>query len=265
MKTKSTKNSKFDSSNNQGFDVFISRRFLCFVAVSVLAIGLSACAKGIQQSLPDESSSEPAPQASNQGVNPNPPPAMDDAQPVNDQNTNLILRKYSFIDPQNLIADKMLAQALLYYDQNYNRIKNKNYLTVIDFSKNSSQKRFFIIDMNSGKIWALHVAHGKGSDPDGDGLANIFSNKSGSEASSLGFYLTAETYTGNHGRSLKVDGLSATNSNVRARSVVIHGADYVQEADVKQGRSWGCFALTMSLKDQVIDMIKGGSLMYAVK
>ncbi len=64
---------------------------------------------------------------------------------------------------------------------------------------------------------------------------------------------------------MKVDGLSATNSNVRARSVVLHGAAYVQESDVKQGRSWGCFALTMSLKDQVIDRIKDGSLMYAAK
>lgn len=265
MEKKSTKNSKFDSGNHHGFDVSKTSKFLRIIAISILAVGLSACAKGIQQSLPDESSSEPAAQASNQGVNPNPPPVMDEPQPANDQNTNLILRKYSFVDPQNLIAEKMLAQALLYFDQNYNRIKNKNYLTVIDFSKHSSLKRFFIIDMTSGKVWALHVAHGKGSDPDGDGLANIFSNQSGSEASSLGFYLTAETYTGSHGRSLKVDGLSPTNSNVRARSVVIHGAAYVQEADVKQGRSWGCFALTMSLKDQVIDMIKGGSLMYAMK
>lgn len=235
------------------------------VALGVLSLALSACGKNNMSALPDESESEPTPQASSQGQQASPPPEMTQPETLTDQSLNAVLRKYSFVDSQNLIANKMLAQALQFYDLNYNRIKNKDYVTVVDFSKNSREARFFIIDMNSGKVRALHVAHGKGSDPDGDGLATVFSNVSGSEASSLGFYLTAETYNGNHGLSLKVDGLSPTNSNVRARSVVIHGAAYVQEANVIQGRSWGCFALTMSVKDQVIDLLKGGSLIFATR
>ncbi|MCP5916770.1 murein L,D-transpeptidase catalytic domain family protein, partial [Klebsiella pneumoniae] len=75
--------------------------------------------------------------------------------------------------------------------------------------------RFFIVDMNSGSVWPLHVAHGKGSDSNHDGYAEKFSNTSGSNASSLGYYITAETYNGSNGYSLRLDGMSSTNSNAR--------------------------------------------------
>jgi hypothetical protein len=107
------------------------------------------------------------------------------------------------------------------------------------------------------------VAHGSGSDKANDGYAEKFSNVSGSNASSLGFYMTAETYNGKHGLSLRLDGLSSTNSNVRARAVVIHGASYVSDSDIKAGRSWGCPAVSMASKDKVIKMLKGGSIIYA--
>ena len=85
----------------------------------------------------------------------------------------------------------------------------------------------------------------------------------GSNASSLGYYMTAETYTGSHGYSLRLDGLSSTNSKVRSRAIVVHGADYVEEAAVIQGRSWGCPAVAMANRTTVINMIKGGSIIYA--
>jgi hypothetical protein len=112
-------------------------------------------------------------------------------------------------------------------------------------------------------VKSIHVAHGKGSDSNNDGYATNFSNKVNSEASSLGFYLTAETYHGNHGLSLRLDGLSSTNSKARERSVVLHGADYVREAEVKAGRSWGCPAVSMALRGDVIELLKGGSLIFA--
>jgi len=117
--------------------------------------------------------------------------------------------------------------------------------------------------MKSGAVQAVHVAHGSGSDPRNTGRATVFSNEDGSNCSSLGYYLTAETYDGKHGYSCRMDGLSTTNSNVRERAVVIHGADYVHDSDVKQGRSWGCFALAMTMRTSVIDRLKGGSLIYA--
>ncbi|HWU45027.1 MAG TPA: murein L,D-transpeptidase catalytic domain family protein, partial [Bdellovibrio sp.] len=70
-------------------------------------------------------------------------------------------------------------------------------------------------------------------------------------------------YDGSHGYSLSLDGLSSTNSNVRSRAIVVHGADYVSEADVIQGRSWGCPAVAMENRTKLIDMIKNGSIIYA--
>lgn len=174
-----------------------------------------------------------------------------------------ILRRYAYVDKSKTINPNILSKALIFYHNNQSRIDNKNYLSVIDFSLRSTVARFFIINMQSGEVWAIHTAHGRGSDEDHDGYADQFSNVSGSNASSLGYYLTAETYDGSHGLSLRLDGLSSTNSQARARAVVIHGADYVSESSVIQGRSWGCPAVASELRTQVINMLKGGSLIYA--
>jgi hypothetical protein len=188
-----------------------------------------------------------------------------DESNISDTERAAILAKYNHLDPNKIVPSNALSSAVIYYDRNQSRIRNKKYMSVIDFSKSSKQSRFFIINMDSGAVWAIHVAHGKGSDSNHDGYADKFSNSSGSNASSLGYYLAAETYSGKHGLSLKLDGLSSTNSNARARAVVIHGASYVKEASVIQGRSWGCPAVTMSYRDKVIGLLKGGSLIYATK
>ena len=65
----------------------------------------------------------------------------------------------------------------------------------------------------------------------------------GSKMTSLGTYVTAETYYGKHGLSLRLDGLDKENSRARERAIVIHGADYVTPDRTKMGRSWGCPAL----------------------
>jgi hypothetical protein len=176
---------------------------------------------------------------------------------------NEVLARYDYLDPQNIVPSQSLAEAVLYFDKNKTKIANKNYLAVIDFNKNSRDKRFYIINMTTGAVWNIHVAHGKGSDPDFDGYARSFSNVSGSNATSLGYYVTAETYSGDHGLSLRLDGLSTTNSNARDRAIVIHGASYVQEADRVQGRSWGCPAVAMENRDRVVSLLKNGALIYA--
>ena len=137
-------------------------------------------------------------------------------------------------------------------------------MTVVDFSKHSSKKRFFVIDMSTGVVWPLHVAHGSGSDPKDSGFATIFGNQQGSEMSSLGFYLTGEIYSGAFsGRSMRVHGLSAGNSNALDRAIVIHGMRSVVDVDILQGLSWGCFALPIHDKDKVITEMSGGALLYA--
>jgi hypothetical protein len=175
---------------------------------------------------------------------------------------NTVVEKYSYIDPEHVVPATLLSRALNYYDANQARIANKRYVVVIDFSQHNSKKRFYLIDMGSGDVVGYLTAHGKNSDPDFDGYATKFSNTPDSLMTSLGPYLTAETYYGEHGYSLRLDGLSSTNSNARKRAIVIHGASYVTNAPLI-GRSYGCPALDMDYYSEVISMIKGGALIYA--
>lgn len=175
---------------------------------------------------------------------------------------NTAVEKYSYIDPEHVVPTTLLTRALNYYDANQAQIANRRYVVVIDFSQHNSKKRFYLIDMDSGDVVGYLTAHGKNSDPDFDGLATKFSNTPDSLMTSLGFYLTAETYYGEHGYSLRLDGLSTTNSNARKRAIVIHGASYVTDAPLI-GRSYGCPALDMDYYAEVISMIKGGALIYA--
>lgn len=173
-----------------------------------------------------------------------------------------LAQDYSHLDPDGLVPKNLLNEALNFYQQNQAKIKNSKLMGVIDFKVHNSKERFFLIDMESGFVETYLTAHGKNSDPDFDGYATKFSNVDGSLMSSLGFYLTAESYYGSNGYSLRLDGLSSTNSNARARAIVIHGADYVSPGG-KIGRSFGCPALEERYHQDVIDRLKGGTLLFA--
>ncbi|MFN3455423.1 MAG: murein L,D-transpeptidase catalytic domain family protein [Pseudobdellovibrio sp.] len=169
---------------------------------------------------------------------------------------------YKNIDKDKIIRPELLKRALLAYYHNQKLIKNNKYLTIIDMKIRSNKKRMFIINMSNGQVMSYHVSHGKGSDRNHDGYADQFSNKTGSNATSLGFYLVSETYKGKHGLSVKMDGLSHTNSKARPRAIVIHGANYVQDRNVIQGRSWGCPAVSQKYAKQIINQLKGKSLLF---
>jgi hypothetical protein len=143
-------------------------------------------------------------------------------------------------------------------------------LTIIDYELPSYRQRLWVIDMNTGRV--LHqewVAHGMGR-PRGSGgtmeEALSFSNEKGTLKSSLGLFVTAETYVGRHGYSLKLDGLEeGVNDKARERMIVLHGADYVSEdrADDRLiGRSWGCPAVRPAISKTLIDDIKEGSVLW---
>jgi len=138
-------------------------------------------------------------------------------------------------------------------------------LTVIDFNRPSHEKRMWIVDMvNETLLLNTWVAHGQGSGVD---TANTFSNTDNSHQSSLGFYLTDDVYFGKHGRSLHLDGLDeGFNSSARQREIVVHAADYVSQSFIDQngriGRSWGCPAVAPEVAGQVIDDIKGKTVMF---
>ena len=143
-------------------------------------------------------------------------------------------------------------------------------LTIIDYELPSYQQRLWVIDMVTGRL--LHqewVAHGMGK-PRGSGgnmeEALSFSNEKGTLKSSLGLFITAETYYGRHGYSLKLDGLEeGVNDNARERLIVLHSAHYVSEdrADDRLiGRSWGCPAVRPGIAKILIDAIKEGSVLW---
>lgn len=152
-------------------------------------------------------------------------------------------------------------KAVAYYNGS-RMISNARYMVVIDFSQHSSSKRLYLFNMNSGEVERYLTAHGKGSDRDNDGYARQFSNVGNSKASSLGFYLTLGTYRGKHGTSLRIKGLSGTNSNAERRGVVFHGAGYVRPGMSKLGRSWGCPAVESRYIGGLISKIKGGALVF---
>ena len=141
----------------------------------------------------------------------------------------------------------------------------KPVISIIDFNKASTEERLWIIDLKSKKLlYNTLVAHGKNS---GDNFARKFSNTPQSEMSSVGFYVTGETYTGKHGLSLKINGIDhGFNDNAYHRAIVIHGADYVSQSFVDQhgrlGRSQGCPALPIAKTSQIIQLIKDRSCIF---
>jgi hypothetical protein len=174
-----------------------------------------------------------------------------------------IRQKYAFVDPNNEIPPRPLELALSYYDRLKGELKRPEYLGVINYHEYSHNPRLFVIDMKSGAVEKMLVAHGEGSDPKDTGYATIFSNTVDSHMSSLGAFITAETYTGKNGLSLRIDGIEKSNSKLRERAVVIHGSDYANPAFDPIGMSWGCPAVSRSEYKGLINRVKSGVLFLA--
>ena len=145
-------------------------------------------------------------------------------------------------------------------------VTRQNVLTVIDYSLPSTEPRLFVFDLAARKLLFRELcAHGKAS---GDNMANYFSNEPGSEATSLGLFVTADTYIGNNGYSLRLKGLEeGVNDMAWDRAIVMHGAYYVSREAIKVlgrlGRSWGCPAIPVGVAKKIIDKIRGGSAVFA--
>ncbi len=142
---------------------------------------------------------------------------------------------------------------------------NKQILTVADFTQSSTKHRLWIIDLAKKAVLLNdYVAHGQGS---GDEFATNFSNNNNSHQSSIGFYVTGDTYVGGHGNSLRLYGMdNGFNSAAYDRAIVVHGAAYVNDAFVagqkRLGRSWGCPAVSNEIIGKVINYIGGGTCMF---
>jgi hypothetical protein len=109
------------------------------------------------------------------------------------------------------------------------------------------------------------VAHGRNS---GENLTTRFSDAMNSHQSSLGLFVTSDTYVGNNGYSLRLDGLEpGFNARARERAIVMHGAPYVDAkmaaSQGRLGRSWGCPALREAVARDVINTIRGGGVIFS--
>jgi hypothetical protein len=139
-------------------------------------------------------------------------------------------------------------------------------LAVIDYRRSSLKPRLWVFDLEAGRLlFEEVVAHGQGS---GDDLATRFSNLSGSHASSVGLFVTRDSYDGRNGYSMRMHGLEpGINDQALARAIVMHGAPYVDVTNgMKQGRlgrSWGCPAVREAIARRMIDVLKDGQFVFA--
>lgn len=145
------------------------------------------------------------------------------------------------------------------------KLKNikEDIITIIDFTKSSVKERFFVIDLKNKKtLFSTYVMHGKNS---GESIPREFSNAVNSYKSSPGFYKTENTYNGEYGYSLRLDGLEkGINDKARERAIVVHGSQYAKPKPgaKKLDRSLGCPAIPKDISDRVINKIKDGRLLY---
>lgn len=191
---------------------------------------------------------------------------------IKDNNSFLTKEKflYSTIDftKGDILNEEVFNKAF----QGYTRLQEaglipmeSSLLTICDFSLSSNKKRMWIIDLKTGEVlFNTLVAHGKNT---GDEFATNFSNIESSLQSSMGFYLTSDTYFGENGYSLRLQGMDeGFNDRALARSIVLHGAKYVSEDFANKhkriGRSWGCPAVPSELAVPIIDSIKGNNVLF---
>jgi hypothetical protein len=155
--------------------------------------------------------------------------------------------------------------ALQYFNTHRAMIRNRRFLTIVDYTRPSTSRRMYVHDLVTGDVQRYYVAHGKKS---GDVYATSFSNRVDSLKSCNGFFLTGRKYTGTHGTSLELHGLQkGVNDNARKRGIVIHGARYVSASGARllkprTGRSWGCPAVSSGEVEEIVKRIMNGSLLY---
>ena len=159
-----------------------------------------------------------------------------------------------------------LAIAAVSCAVNSGDIERPRTLTIIDYSRPSVEPRLWVFDVETGALLFKElVAHGRNT---GENMATRFSDIPESRQSSIGLFVTDETYVGSNGYSLRMDGLEpGFNARARQRAIVMHGAPYVNAALAKTqgriGRSWGCPALRDAIARDVIDTIRGGGVVFS--
>lgn len=168
---------------------------------------------------------------------------------------NILLISLMSFAPPKMGADPVSVAKI--QQSKYNP-PNKKYVVVINYSKSIDSERLYVVDMDQSKVvLTSKVSHAGRS---GAIIPVNFSNEFNTKKSSLGAYITKGTYYGSFGYSLKLVGLDSTNSNAEKRAIIFHSNKLM-----KSKWSWGCFATDEPVNRRIIDMIKGGCLVYVYK
>ncbi|MCP3735081.1 murein L,D-transpeptidase catalytic domain family protein [Sphingomonas sp. RP10(2022)] len=168
-----------------------------------------------------------------------------------------------------VVRPDLMRQALAALDTHGRRVARRDRIAIADMAAASSEARFHIVDLVSGRSQSFLVAHGSGSDPAHTGFLKRFSNEPNSNATSQGAFVTADYYVGKHGRSQRLIGLDPTNDNALARAIVVHSAWYANRDMLRThgmlGRSQGCFAVGESDLARVFDQLGSGRMIFSAK
>ena len=228
------------------------------------ALGLAAGAAALTVGAPDAASRDIVPSMADARTSAPQPLSILPAEPAAAVNPTIEPVGAALADPQ---TERLLTIARRELDRLGSQIARRDRVGIVDFSKPSSEPRLFLVDLERDTVAAYRVTHGKGSDPFHTGRLQTFSALDGSEATSRGAFRTAELYVGQHGRSMRLDGLDPDNSTARARAIVLHAAAYAEPSMVaargKLGRSQGCFAVASADLTPVIDFLGQGRLLFA--
>lgn len=152
-----------------------------------------------------------------------------------------------------------------HYMMDHHWLNKENILSICDLSQSSRNKRLYVLDLDQKTVLVnTYVAHGRNS---GMEYARSFSNNPSSHKTSLGFYVTQDTYTGSNGLSLKIKGMErGFNDKACGRNIVVHGSEYVgpdfMQMNGISGRSYGCPAIPADETEEVIDLIKDGTCLF---
>lgn len=184
----------------------------------------------------------------------------------------------SLAQPGNRLDRALLDTALVSYTRHHcagDTGSGPSAIVVVDFAKPSSQPRLYSIDLQTGQgiDTPIAVAHGIGSDPNDDGIADRFSNVYNSLSSSLGAARGAELYYGANGLSLRLDGLDPSNSQMRMRDIVAHSyapqrrryfnASLLNARQGTPGTSEGCFVVAPEYRDWLFGLLRNGGFLFA--
>jgi len=166
------------------------------------------------------------------------------------------------------VPARALEKAMKMLQKNPGRkIKNRRFMAIADYTKDSTQKRLFLLNLQTGKVDAIHMSHGKNSETR-LGFAGRFSNRNGSYQTPPGFHVTSGIgVSRKEGRRLILNGIEpGINDNSARRGILIHTKYYAKPEFLRQhgymGRSWGCITVPPKKLEDVLNKLQNGALVY---